>query len=629
MAQEDLSNQSAARQASDISHLIVAQFTDSTGRQRTTSPATRTALLKAMGGFEPNSTTRVDQPALILHAGTSTPSPGAGRLVLEDETALAVEHTFSQDLPLGYHRWYQNDDDQWRPVIVCPRHCFLPDPLCMWGWAIQLYSVRSQRSWGIGDLADLRHFGHWASELGAGLILLGPLNAVAPVVPQEPSPYFPSSRRYRHPIYLRVEEVPGATSLGDELERVACEANALNDDRLINRDAIFQQKITALEKIWSRGVEDRAFEAYCKQQGEPLRHFAVYCVLAEQFGGDWHAWPAHFQNHTSPAVARYAEQFADRVRFHEWLQWLLDRQLEQAATACPLVHDLPIGFDPKGFDAWTWKELLAVDVTMGAPPDDFNPRGQDWGLPPFAPHKLRAVAYEPFVQTLRAAFRHAAGLRIDHVMGLFRQFWIPRGSDPAAGAYVTFPADELLAILALESRRAGAWVVGEDLGTAPEGMRPKLAAHNILSYRLLWFENDPPARYPARAVAAVTTHDLPTVAGLWSGADLAELDALGLESSRTGLDEIRRRFIRLTGLTSGKRVTDAVEQAYRLLGQSPSAVLLATLEDALAVEQRPNVPGTMTERPNWSLALPKLLEEMVSLQLPRKIAEMLQRPGGQ
>jgi 4-alpha-glucanotransferase len=287
------------------------------------------------------------------------------------------------------------------------------------------------------------------------------------------------------------------------------------------------------------------------------------------------------------------------------------------------MHDLPIGVDPGGADAWAWQDVLAMDATVGAPPDLYNTRGQDWGLPPFVPHRLAAVGYEPFVQTIRANLRHAGGLRIDHVMGLFRLYWIPRGMSPTEGAYVRYPAEDLLAILALESHRAGAVVVGEDLGTVEDGVRGRLRAHRVLSYRLVWFEEARPARFPRLAMAAVTTHDLPTVAGLWTGADLAAQQALGLQPNEEGLRAIRRRVRRLTRLPADAPVEQVIERTYRLLGEAPSVFVTATLEDACATPDRPNMPGTVGEWPNWCLALPSPLEDLERRLLPGAIAAAL------
>jgi 4-alpha-glucanotransferase len=287
---------------------------------------------------------------------------------------------------------------------------------------------------------------------------------------------------------------------------------------------------------------------------------------------------------------------------------------------------LPVGFDPDGADAWTWQDLLATGISVGAPPDEFNPRGQDWGVPPFVPHRLRAAACEPFAQTLRATLRHAGGLRIDHVMGLFRLFWIPEGGNPEQGAYVRYPAEDLLAIVAVESHRARAVVVGEDLGTVEEGVRAQLAARRILSCRLLWFEAERPATYPRLSLAAVTTHDLPTISGLWSGADLRAQRALGLSPNQDGIRAIRRRLRSMTGLGRDADPATMITRAHRLLAEAPSVMIAATLEDALAVEERPNIPGTTgAQRANWSIALPALLEAIETNPLAASIGRILDR----
>jgi 4-alpha-glucanotransferase len=265
-------------------------------------------------------------------------------------------------------------------------------------------------------------------------------------------------------------------------------------------------------------------------------------------------------------------------------------------------------------------------VAVGAPPDEFNTRGQNWGLPPFLPNKLRAAGYEPFVQTVRAAFRHGGGLRIDHVMGLFRLFWIPQGQPALNGAYVRYNPDEMLAIVALESERARAYVVGEDLGTVEEGVREALAAHRILSYRLLWFEKEHPATYPKEALVAVTTHDLPTVAGLWTGADLKKQEQLNLDPNEESTTEIHRRLKTMAHAKESDPIEDVIAGAYRLLAEAPSRILTASLDDAAAVLERPNIPATSNdENPNWSLALPIPIEDLMEAKLPNTIAGFLRR----
>jgi 4-alpha-glucanotransferase len=483
----------------------------------------------------------------------------------------------------------------------------------------------------MGDLADLRRLAEWsAGALGAGVILLNPLHAVLPLVPQEPSPYFPSSRRYRNPLYLRVEEVPGAAEDRLDLLRLAAEGRALAAERRIDRDAVLRLKMSALGRLWARaGGAAAGLARYRAREGRGLDEFATFCALAEHHGSGWRRWPAEHRHPRSPAVSRFAAEHAGRVAFHGWLQWLLDEQLARAGGTLRLVTDLAIGFDGEGADAWAWQDVLAEGVTVGAPPDDFAVDGQDWGLPPFAPHRLGAEGYAPFVETVRAGLRHAGGMRVDHVMGLFRQFWVPRGTSPREGAYVRYPADDLLAVLALESERAGGVVIGEDLGTVAPGVRERLFAEGILSTRVLWFEPSPPSGYPARSMATVTTHDLPTVRGLWTGSDLREQREVGLAPNAAGMEELRARLAELTGLDRSAGHEAVTLAVHRRLAEAPSAVVAATLEDALGVAERPNLPGTTgRRRANWSLALPQSLEEILADPRPRALGAILAGRAG-
>jgi 4-alpha-glucanotransferase len=601
-------------------------YEDALGVWRKTPADTRSALLAAMGVDPAQSGPPPESPVHVLRPGQALPLEKPAELRLEDGTAVRVDAALPPDLPLGYHELRHLDGGATVHIIVSPGRCYLPADWHTWGWAVQLYALRSAESWGMGDLGDLRRLGQWsASDLGAGILLINPLHAVTPVLPQQPSPYFPSSRRFRNVLYLRIEEVPGAAEGGIELGPLAAAGRALNRECYIDRDAIFCLKMQALGRLWSRFGGDPAFDQYCHEQGDALQQFANFCALAEHYGRGWQAWSAEYRHPNAPAVRRFGADCADRVRFHQWLQWLLDAQLARAAAELPVMQDLPIGVDPNGADAWAWQDVLATDVTVGAPPDKYNTLGQDWGLPPFIPHKLRAAAYEPFRQTIRATLRHAGGLRIDHVMGLFRLYWIPQGMDPSLGAYVRYPAEELLAVIALESQRARAVVVGEDLGTVEEGVRERLATHRLLSYRLLWFEANPPARYPELALAAVTTHDLPTVAGLWSGADLRTQQQLGLRPNEAGLREIAERLRAMTGLPERAQVQEVIVRAHQLLAEAPSVVVTATLEDALAVEERPNMPSTTAEWPNWSLALPTPMENLETQALTRAVADTLRR----
>jgi 4-alpha-glucanotransferase len=578
-------------------------------------------------GLEPDGLSPVADPAIRVVRNDRTISvTQPSELVLEDGTRLRVDRQIPPDLPIGYHQLQALDGHDGTWIIRRPDSCWLPPDLRTWGWAVQLYAARSRTSWGIGDLGDLRRLALWSHRLGAGALLLNPLCAVAPGLPQQASPYYPSSRRFRNPLYLRIEDIPGADHATVGLSALAAAAQALNATRRIDRDQVLRHKMEALERIWDLGVEDEGFDRFCQHQGESLRGFAAFCVLAERYGGDWRCWPQEYQQPDSPAVRRFAQEALARWRFHQWLQWHLDCQLASAATALPLVTDLPIGVSPGGADAWQWQDVLADGATVGAPPDQFNADGQDWALSPFIPHRLRAAHYRPFIETVRSSLRHAGGLRIDHVMGLFRLYWISQGRGPQGGAYVRYPSDELLAIIAIESHRAQAWVAGEDLGTVEKQVRRQLAENRMLSYKLLWFEDQPPDEFPELALAAISTHDLPTVAGFWTGADFEAQQRIGQQPSEAGFAKIRDRLISATGLSDNASPTQAVVAAYQALGQAPSAVIAACLDDALAVEERPNMPGTTVQWPNWSLALPQPLEEIETAALPRQIAESLRRP---
>lgn len=476
----------------------------------------------------------------------------------------------------------------------------------------------------MGDLEDLRAFGQWTRKaFGTDFTLVNPLGASLPCAPQEPSPYFPSSRLYLNPLYLRVDRLRGVRTDGAGLEALDQAGRDLNRQRLVDRDAVWALKSRALERLWRRFGGDPRWDRFRREQGRLLEQFGVFNALAEAFGTGWRTWPARFRRPDHPAVARFAAEHADRVVFHQWLQWQLDEQLAVAARALPLMLDVPIGVRPDGFDAWLWQDLMALDVSVGAPPDGFNPLGQNWGLPAFIPSRLRAAGYEPWRLTLRAMLRHARSLRIDHVMGLFRLYWIPEHQPPERGAFVRYPAEELLAVLAMESQRTGALIIGEDLGTVEPGVRRALRRQNILSYRLLWFERTTPERYPRQALAALTTHDLFTVAGLWSGKDVEAQRSLGLKPNVEGTRRIRRRLARWTGLQPDAPIGAVLPAAHAALRRAPCALLTATLEDALGVEARPNMPGTTDSWPNWRSALPRTLEEMRRTRSVRQVAQAM------
>jgi 4-alpha-glucanotransferase len=535
--------------------------------------------------------------------------------VLEDGTRLGEVDRLPRRTPLGYHRLEPLDARRSpRSLIVAPARCPLPDRRRA-GVAVQLYAARSRESWGIGDLGSAAALGRWACDHGADFLLLSPLHATAPTAAQQPSPYSPASRRFRTPLALHVADLPGAARHAAELEPLRRAAVALQADRLIDRDAAWRLIHSAAELCHAAEEADGPnpdLDAWVASQGDGLRHFALWCALAEIHGASWHGWPERLRRPGPTALQRLATQHAKRIRLHLWLQWQLDRQLADTSRHVDLVHDLAVACDPEGADTWIDQGAYAEGMRVGAPPDLFNVAGQDWGLPPFHPWRLRDLGYRPFIETIRAGFRHAAGLRIDHVMGLTRLWWVPPGLGPAAGGYIRYPSDDLLGIVALEAHRAGAFVVGEDLGTVDPAIRVDLRRRGILSYRLVMFEPSTPGRFPRQALAAATTHDLPTLAGLWSGADAAALAAMGRSPDADAVDAVRSRFLRIPGVSERSRPAALVDAVHSALGRSPALLAVATLDDLLLVEERPNHPGTVDEWPNWRLALPRTVEEITA-----------------
>jgi 4-alpha-glucanotransferase len=481
---------------------------------------------------------------------------------------------------------------------------------------MQLYALRSGESWGIGDMADLRSFARWSRNQGASVILLNPLGAQIPIHPYEASPYYASSRRFRNTMYIGIEEVDGAERCASELEPLREAARKLNLQRLIDYDEVFRLKSQALEAIFHAVPDPPGLASWARGKGHALRDFAIYNALAEARGPAWRSWPQELRHPQGTGLDAERHRLAKRVAFHIWQQFHLDRQMARVAREIGIVTDVPVGFAPDGFDAWRWQDLLADEMRVGAPPDEFFPDGQDWGFPPFDPWKLRRAHYEPFIEAVRSAAVHAVGIRLDHVMSLFRLFWIPNGASPAGGAYVRYPAPDLLGLLAAESRRARAFVIGEDLGLVEPEVRTRLRRRGALSYRLLWFEGPTPDQWPKNSVAAVGTHDLPTVAGIWN---FTEPDHRQ--------HRLRQRLLDVTHAPDGTSAIDVALSTYSGLAASKSRIVLTSLEDALGIDERPNVPGTTTEFPNWRLALPPALEDVESADGVLRIVDAMRAAG--
>jgi 4-alpha-glucanotransferase len=536
-------------------------------------------------------------PTIVLRTGRTRALPAPATVRTEDGDVLDVGTELPADLPLGWHEL--SAGDQTVTLVVAPEK--LPEPPRTWGWMLQLYAMHSRGSWGVGDLSDLREFLTWANGSGAGVVLLNPLHAVAPVHPIQPSPYSPSSRRHTNPVYLRVEDTDEYRA-ADEATRAAVDALRPPRDReLIDYDEAWQAKIDALDLLKPADL----------REGDD---FALYCALAEVHGADWRAWPEELRHPSSEAARRARTELAARVSFHAWLQELCDRQLASArATAADMtigiVHDLPVGVDPGGADAWAAQDVLATGVTVGAPPDAFNQRGQDWSLPPWHPRRLAEAGYRPFRDLLRAVFRHSDGMRIDHIAGLWRLWWIPPGGDARRGTYVHYDAEAMLGILALEAHRAGAMVIGEDLGTVEPVVTKTLHQQAMLSSTVLWFGEEAPSDWPELATASVSTHDLPTAAGFLRGEHVrvrAELGVLAgdVDAEYTNAARERRTLLAVLGVDGDTPEEDVIIAMHRLLAGTPCRVVLASPYDVIGETRQPNLPGTVREYPNWRIPFP-------------------------
>ena len=557
------------------------------------------------------------------------------------------------------------------PVIVVPNRCYVPrrrrDQGRAWGIGIQLYGLRSARNWGIGDFTDLARFLGIAARMGADAVGLNPLHALFPGNPERISPYSPSDRRFLSMLYIDVEAIadfaecePAKDLLGGADLRLRLDA--VRKTALVDYSEVAALKRHALELVF-RSFRERhlggkspsamsergaAFRRFQLTGGEMLDRIGIFQALSDQFGPDntWWDWPELYRDCESAEVAKFATDHRDQIEFFQYLQWQANQQLRiatqaarDAGMAIGLYHDLALAADSAGAESWMNRGLIAKNISLGAPPDEWNHRGQDWGLPAYNPLALRAAAYAPFAATVRANMEHGAALRVDHVMGLERMYWIPRGADPQDGGYVRAPAADLIGVLALESSRQKCLVIGEDLGTLPEGFRERMRAAGILSYRLLYFAQDAhgdfvaPRRYPSSALVAIGTHDLATFPGFWRGRDLDMRTELGLYPSRETEALAHQRRVRecLRLIKAFKREGllpvsfaddttefsfDLVQAAYRFLARSPAMLLLLHLEDALGEENQINMPGTVAEYPNWRR---KMLIDVEELERDRRI----------
>ncbi|MFI8187450.1 4-alpha-glucanotransferase [Streptomyces sp. NPDC085946] len=614
-------------------------------------------------------------------AGWSDGVPAA-LAALPDGTRLRIDteqgetRASAENLPPGVHRVTATAPDgrtaRAHLIVAPPR---LPTPTARsCGLLVQLYSLLSRRSWGMGDLGDLGELAAWAGRvLGAGFVQVNPLHAAVPGAPTDPSPYRPSSRRFPDPVHLRVEEIPEFAYVEDRdrvralLERAGRLREAvLGKGELIDRDAVWELKREALEEVLRVPLGPGRRAAYCDflaEQGQALEDHATWCALAEVHGPDWHDWPEGLRDPRSADTTHARNGLLDRVDFWSRLAWLTDGQLTAAQRAAReagmpvgIVHDLAVGVHPGGADAWAQRTHFAAGMSVGAPPDAFNARGQDWGLPPWRPDRLAESGYAPFRALLRALFRYAGALRIDHVMGLFRLWWVPQGHPPTEGTYVRYDAEAMLAALVLEASRAGAPVIGEDLGTVEPGVREELRRRGVLGTSVLWFERDwegdgrplPPDHWRADCLATATTHDLPPTAARLTGEHVDLRDRLGLltrpleeERAEAAADtaEWLEELTRL-GLLQGAGGTDAsseeaeIQAVHRFLLRTPARMVGVWLPDGVGDRRPQNLPGTWDQYPNWRLPLadaqgrPMPLEDLAASPRLHALMDVL-KEGGQ
>lgn len=661
---------------------IEASFVDARGETKETSLETKRALLAALGAeVNDEAAARAElerrdeierrralPPVIVAHCGESVAVPAEWRVTLEDGSARAGSGALPVDLPIGYHTLRLHGPESAEcSLIVAPERCYVPDELreCKaWGLAVQLYLLRSQTNWGIGDFTDLQTLTAMLAERGADVVGLNPLHAMFLDNPEHASPYSPESRLLLNVLNIDVTAVPEFAASARARrhcesaefgERLAA-ARGAEDVRYADAAAL---KLPVLRMLFeerpAEGARADAFSAFVRDRGEVLRRGSLFQLLRSHFAEsgttDWRSWPEDYRDPSAGAVDAFAREHDDELTFLMWLQFIADEQLGRACAAAEamrvgLYRDLAVGADPNGAEVWSNHAAVVATASVGAPPDIYNAAGQNWGLPPFHPLALREEGYRSFIDLVRANMRHAGAIRIDHVMALQHLYLIPAGASPADGAYVRYPLDDLLGILALESARRRCLVIGEDLGTVPAGFRDRMAAANVLSYRVLFFETDPdsgafvpPDRYPELSLAVVSSHDLPTLRAWWHAYDADLKLELGLIDAAAA-DELRRTrarqrealteaLVREGLLAEGDAGNDdAVGVAvHAYLGRTQALLAMAQIDDVTAETEPVNVPATTDERPNWRRRISTRLGLLRGDARFRGIAEAFARAG--
>lgn len=631
---------------------IQQQFWDNFGTPHVTSEATNRAIISAIeasGGPAGSD----DSFAIVMSESIPFEAQADCRIGMESGEQISLHAGESRKLPLGYHELQTGGKS--RRLIVAPDCAWRPSGRCA-GFGVTLWGLRSERNWGCGDFRDLRDLIDWAvPALGVHFIALNPLHAIHNRRPYNTSPYLPNSIFYRNFLYLDVESIEGYEKAEDpkELERLR-QAPAVEYER------VAEIKRAALECIFERNPPNQECRKWIGQEGELLRIYATYCALDEHLHAKnpdlwiWPDWPEEYRDPQSPAVVVFARENERAILFHGWLQWLVDRQIAQvqqhalkAGMSIGLYHDLALATDRCGSDLWAWRPYFITGCRVGSPPDGFSPNGQDWSFPPPNTVKHRVDGYRLFAESIRKTMRHGGALRIDHVMRLFRLYWIPEGHSAKDGAYVRDRAEDLVRVLALESVRNRSVIVGEDLGTVEDEVRETLARFGILSYKLLYFERRGPefrlpAEYPTAALCSTSTHDLATMAGYWTGEDIeARFRAGTIDDALRGsqhADRAQDKQKLLDALFAAKLMPENYERDASRLGEltgelhyaicgflaaTPCLLWLINQEDLTREPHQQNLPGTTAEYPNWGRKMRWTIKELTSIPEARDCTTML------
>ena len=633
---------------------IESQYHDAFGRSCSAAPETLNRLLQMLGHNREPAQRRVPQTVVLrsnrdasvsLQAPPGTPV--AWSIKAEDTFALGVGEApvvrLPADLPVGSFTLQVRvgDDSEEATLLVAPERAHQSESEArLWGIAVQLYGVRSRRNWGHGDFTDLSALIDIAAERGADAIGLNPLHAIFDDHAEDASPYSPNSRLFFNTLYIDVEAVPGfpgvdATGLREEIEK-------LRAAELVNYPAVARAKARAMRLAYAnfRGgaFPDaiRAFEAFRAQQGNTLQRFAAFELLRRRYGLPWQQWAPEWRDAEETALARLRREESHEIGFFEFLQWAAHEQLSaccdrirRRGLKLGLYLDIAVGVSNTGFDAWSEREAVLDAVSVGAPPDPLNLAGQNWGIAGTNPVALEQQKFEPFRRMLQASMRYAGAVRLDHVLGLKRLFLIPNGMPAGQGTYVRFPFEALLAVAAQESVANRCVVIGEDLGTVPEGFRDVLADWGLWSYQVMMFEREgdgrfrPPEAYVRNALAIFNTHDLPTFAGWSSDHDLAVKRQLDIDPGESDEDRARARAALRSAVGSPDNTEPDFSAVAAYLARTPSRLLVVAMEDVLGILDQPNIPGTVQEHPNWRRRLPVALEDIAQHQRLAALANIM------